>query len=60
MYLQGFPIEFAQYLEYCRQLKFEQVPDYMYLRQLFRNLFRTLKYRMDDDFDWKALATKKA
>ena len=33
---QGFPAEFAMYLNYCRGLRFEEAPDYMYLRQLFR------------------------
>jgi hypothetical protein len=36
----GFPAEFAMYLNYCRGLRFEEAPDYMYLRQLFRILFR--------------------
>jgi casein kinase 1 alpha len=33
----GFPAEFAMYLNYCRGLRFEEAPDYMYLRQLFRS-----------------------
>lgn len=41
-HLQGFPAEFAMYLNYCRGLRFEEAPDYMYLRQLFRILFRCL------------------
>lgn len=40
--LQGFPAEFAMYLNYCRGLRFEEAPDYMYLRQLFRILFRSV------------------
>lgn len=32
----GFPAEFAMYLNYCRSMRFEEAPDYMYLRQLFR------------------------
>jgi casein kinase 1, alpha len=32
----GYPAEFAMYLNYCRSLRFEEGPDYMYLRQLFR------------------------
>uniref|UniRef100_A0A8D0U6L5 Casein kinase I isoform alpha n=1 Tax=Sus scrofa TaxID=9823 RepID=A0A8D0U6L5_PIG len=38
----GFPAEFAMYLNYCRGLRFEEAPDYMYLRQLFRILFRSV------------------
>ena len=40
----GFPAEFAMYLNYCRGLRFEEAPDYMYLRQLFRILFRVSIY----------------
>ena len=29
----GFPAEFSMYLNYCRGLRFEEAPDYMYLRQ---------------------------
>jgi len=36
----GHPEEFMQYLKYCRHLHFEEVPDYTYLRQLFRKLYR--------------------
>jgi casein kinase 1 alpha len=32
----GFPAEFSMYLNYCRGLRFDEAPDYMYLRQLFR------------------------
>ncbi|KAF8565040.1 hypothetical protein P879_07057 [Paragonimus westermani] len=51
----GFPSEFGMYLDYCRGLRFEEVPDYMYLRQLFRILFRTLSHQFDYVFDWTIL-----
>lgn len=51
----GFPAEFAMYLNYCRSLRFEESPDYMYLRQLFRILFRTLNHQYDYTFDWTML-----
>ena len=50
-----FPEEFAMYLNYCRGLRFEEKPDYMYLRQLFRKLFRTLNHQYDHAFDWTML-----
>ncbi|XP_025220381.1 casein kinase I isoform X2 [Theropithecus gelada] len=56
----GFPAEFAMYLNYCRGLRFEEVPDYMYLRQLFRILFRTLNHQYDYTFDWTMLKQKAA
>nr|CAI9693083.1 unnamed protein product [Rangifer tarandus platyrhynchus] len=51
----GFPAEFAMYLNYCPALRFEEAPDYMYLRQLFRILFRTLNHQYDYTFDWTML-----
>uniref|UniRef100_A0A1X7VLI5 non-specific serine/threonine protein kinase n=1 Tax=Amphimedon queenslandica TaxID=400682 RepID=A0A1X7VLI5_AMPQE len=56
----GFPAEFAMYLNYCRGLRFEESPDYMYLRQLFRILFRTLNHQYDYTFDWTLLKQKAA
>lgn len=56
----GFPAEFAMYLNYCRGLRFEEMPDYMYLRQLFRILFRTLNHQYDYVFDWSMLKQKAA
>ncbi|WAR21856.1 KC1A-like protein [Mya arenaria] len=56
----GYPAEFAMYLNYCRGLRFEEAPDYMYLRQLFRILFRTLNYQYDYVFDWTMLKQKAA
>ncbi|CAF0800333.1 unnamed protein product [Brachionus calyciflorus] len=56
----GFPAEFAMYLNYCRGLRFEEGPDYMYLRQLFRILFRTLNHQYDYTFDWTMLKQKAA
>ena len=48
------------YLNYCRGLRFEEAPDYMYLRQLFRILFRTLSHQYDYVFDWTILKQKAA
>ncbi|KAL0129475.1 hypothetical protein PUN28_001628 [Cardiocondyla obscurior] len=56
----GFPAEFAMYLNYTRGLRFEESPDYMYLRQLFRILFRTLNHQYDYTFDWTMLKQKAA
>lgn len=51
----SYPPEFLLYLNYCRNLQFSQPPDYMYLRQLFRILFRTLNHQFDYVFDWTIL-----
>lgn len=50
-----FPNEFPTYLTYCRQLHFEQRPDYNYLRKLFRNLFQQKGFTYDYVFDWNML-----
>lgn len=51
----GFPQEFAQYLNYCRSLNFEDKPDYSYLRKLFRELFMREGYKYDSMYDWVVL-----
>ena len=48
----GFPSEFATYLNFCRSLRFDDKPNYSYLRQLFRNLFHREGYIYDYVFDW--------
>ena len=35
----GFPTEFVVYFQYVRSLRFDDKPDYSYLRKLFRDLF---------------------
>lgn len=48
-------VEFASYLRYCRALRFEERPDYSYLRQLFRTLFHGQGFTYDYVFDWNML-----
>ncbi|KAJ8319251.1 hypothetical protein KUTeg_004342 [Tegillarca granosa] len=47
--------EFATYLNFCRSLRFDDKPDYSYLRQLFRNLFHRQGFTYDYVFDWNML-----
>jgi hypothetical protein len=35
----GFPPEFVQYFQYVRSLRFDDKPDYSFLRRMFRDLF---------------------
>lgn len=49
---EGLPTEFQIYLNYCRGLIFEEEPDYTYLRQMFRLLYRSMNYQYDNEFDW--------
>eukprot|EP00919_Chromeraceae_sp_WS-2016_P050079 GHVR01118775.1.p1 GENE.GHVR01118775.1~~GHVR01118775.1.p1 ORF type:complete len:287 (+),score=30.02 GHVR01118775.1:68-928(+) len=50
-----FPFEFMTYLNYCRSLRFEDRPDYAYLRRLFKDLFFREGYMYDFVFDWTIL-----
>lgn len=42
----GFPMEFAHYLKYCCNLRFDERADYRYLRSLFRGLASALNYEV--------------
>jgi len=48
----GFPSEFATFLNYSRSLRFDDKPDYQYLRKLLRDLFIKEGYKYDAVFDW--------
>lgn len=48
----SYPAEFGLYLHYCQGLKFDDMPDYTYLKQLFRILFRSQNYTNDYIYDW--------
>jgi len=48
----GFPNEFAMYLNYTRSLRFDDKPDYSYLRKIFRDLFVREGFQYDYVFDW--------
>jgi serine/threonine protein kinase len=48
----GLPNEFFEYLNYCRSLRFDEEPDYHYLRENFRMLFQRESFQLDYLFDW--------
>ena len=48
----GFPEEFSIYLNYCKSLKFEDQPDYTYIKRIFKTLQVRLNYETDNLFDW--------
>lgn len=48
----GLPGEFLEYMNYIKNLRFDDKPDYPYLRKLFRDLFKRENYRYDYVFDW--------
>ncbi|XP_042414232.1 casein kinase I-like [Zingiber officinale] len=51
----SFPLEFTSYFHYCRSLRFEDKPDYSYLRRIFRDLFIREGYQFDYVYDWTIL-----
>lgn len=48
----GVPVEFAKYLEYCYNLKFDEEPNYKQLITMFRELFKSKDYENDYLYDW--------
>jgi serine/threonine protein kinase len=46
------PPAFLKYMKYCRSLKFEEQPDYEWLRSLFREQFDKEGFTKDWIFDW--------
>ena len=51
------PVEFSKFLEYTRALRFDERPDYAYLKKLFKDRMNAEKYRMDYVYDWILLAS---
>ncbi|GJN27043.1 hypothetical protein PR202_gb15024 [Eleusine coracana subsp. coracana] len=48
----SYPPEFTSYFHYCRSLRFEDKPDYSFLKRLFRDLFIREGYQLDYVYDW--------
>lgn len=55
----GFPVEFGTYLAHCRNLRFDEKPDYAYLRKLLKDLFEKSGYQHDYIYDWNIVAEEK-
>jgi len=45
-------VEFSTYLNYVRSLKFEDKPDYDFLRKIFKELYFRIGLEWDFMFDW--------
>jgi casein kinase 1 len=52
---EGFPEEFAIYMNYVRKLGFEENPDYDFLRELFSKILKTTGDQDDGIYDWMLL-----
>jgi len=55
----GYPEEFAIYLNYVRKLGFDETPDYDFLKELFFKVLRAAGDVDDSVFDWKQLNNNK-
>jgi casein kinase 1 len=51
----GFPMEFLNYINYCKVLKFEDRPDYAYLKRMLKDLFVRQEFDFDYVYDWELL-----
>ncbi|KAI5304427.1 Casein kinase 1-like protein 5 [Ascosphaera pollenicola] len=47
------PGQFTSYFNYCRNLRFDERPDYKYLRSLFDEILANLNVNHDAMFDWQ-------
>lgn len=55
------PDELRKYLDYCRSLRFEDKPNYAYLRQLFKEAIDSGKYgdpNQELGFDWMKMSSR--
>lgn len=52
---EGYPEEFAIYLNYVRKLGFEETPDYEFLRELFSKVLKNMGELEDGVYDWMLL-----
>ena len=48
----NFPHEFFEYVEYTRNLEYEEDPDYDFLRKKFKDVLKGLNEEMDYIYDW--------
>lgn len=50
----GLPEEhvFTEYLYYCRNLRFDEKPDYQYIRRLFKEAMHRNSFEYDYVYDW--------
>ena len=55
---ENLPKEFCYYLKYVKNLKFEEDPDYNYLRWLFLNILESMQYKNDLLFSWNLKVKK--
>ncbi|KAH8070689.1 protein kinase [Aureococcus anophagefferens] len=50
----GCPVEFQEFIQYCRELQFDAKPNMTYVRNLFRDLYRRHGFENPKQWDWDA------
>lgn len=55
----GYPVEFVKYLTQCRNLRFDERPNYGEMKSMFKELLLKNGYKYDYQYDWVILAEKK-
>lgn len=55
----GFPPQFAEYMTYVRNLRFEETPNYDYLRDLMTDALKSVGEQEDGEYDWMLLNDRK-
>ena len=49
---QGAPVEFSKFMKYARTLEYEDKPDYIFCRQLFKDMMTKEGVVFDHAYDW--------
>lgn len=52
----GLPSEICTFMNYTKSLRFEDKPDYNFMRKLFKELFIKRNFELDYLYDWCLLA----
>jgi hypothetical protein len=55
----GYPVEFVKYLSQCRNLRFDERPQYAAMKTMLKDLFQRSGYKYDYQYDWVVLKEKK-
>ena len=55
---QGYPEEFTNYINYTRNLQYEQDPDYAFLKNLFINVLKKEGHIIDCYYDWDKMTIR--
>jgi hypothetical protein len=54
----GYPTELSSFIQYARNIKFEDKPDYSYLKNLLKTAMKSQNIEMDYVYDWSKKTSK--